>query len=58
MKPGRLPENHPEERKARDRLRELSPGARRKIIEERDTPDETFERAPRPPRPATPQRWA
>jgi hypothetical protein len=57
VKPGRLPENDPEEQKARDRLRQLSPEARRKIIQEREiTPAPLDTPTPVPTTP--PQRWS
>lgn len=57
MKPGRLPQDHPEEQQARARLRELSPEARRKVIQEREpttTPLDTSTPVPSTP----PQRWS
>jgi hypothetical protein len=59
VKPGRLPEDHPEEQKARDKLRELSPEARRKVIQERE--DTTIPASLDPPTPVPstpPQRWS
>jgi hypothetical protein len=59
VKPGRLPQDHPEEQKARDKLRELSPEARRKVIQEREdttTPVALDTPASVPSTP--PQRWS
>jgi hypothetical protein len=56
MKPGRLPQDHPEEQKARAKLRELSPEARRKVTEGTTTPTRLDTPAPVPSTP--PQRWS
>jgi hypothetical protein len=59
MKPGRLPQDHPEEQQARARLRELSPEARRKVIQEReDTTTPTPLDSPTPVPSTPPQRWS
>jgi hypothetical protein len=59
VKPGRLPEDHPEEQKARDKLRELSPEARRKVIQEReDTTIPASLDTPTPVPSTPPQRWS
>jgi hypothetical protein len=47
MKPGRLPEDHPDERKARDQLRNLSPAALAKLRQQRE-PQPTPKPAPQP----------
>jgi hypothetical protein len=57
VKPGRLPEDDPEEQKARDQLRELSPEAQRKILEQREGTIPTALDTPRPVPSTPPQRW-
>jgi hypothetical protein len=59
VKPGRLPQDNPEEQKARDKLRELSPEARRKVIQEReDTTIPASLDTPAPVPSTPPQRWS
>jgi hypothetical protein len=56
MRPGRLPEDHPDEQEARAKLRALSPEAQAKLREQQtaETPLATM-RQPQKPKPR--KRW-